>query len=477
MEADLTASSGDHPSGPHPSAERFRELSLWWDRLPGPLELRASLGGDTDLDVAVVGGGLTGLWTAYYLAEADPTLRIGVIERDAVGFGASGRNGGWCSALFAGSADRLDRLGGAGAGAAMARAMRDTVDEVERVTGAEHIECDYARGGTVVLARTNVQLQRARHEVATARAAGEGEDHLRLLSAAEASAMVGATDVLGGTYTPDCAALDPARLVRGLAEVVERRGVCIFEQTAAAAVRPGVVTTDHGTVRASTIVRATEGYTGTLRGEERTVAPVYSLMIATEPLGEDFWAHAGLHGRATFADHRHLVIYGQRTADGRMAFGGRGAPYHFGSAIRPEFDGDANVHEALRRTLVELFPALDGTTITHRWGGPLGVPRDWMPSVGLDTASGLGWAGGYVGDGVSTTNLAGRTLRDLILDRRTELTGLAWVGHRSRRWEPEPLRYLGINAGLHLAVRADASEQRTGRPTWYARALGRVLGG
>jgi glycine/D-amino acid oxidase-like deaminating enzyme len=472
MEADLTASSSERSSG-----ERFRQLSLWWDRLPGPIEQRPALGGDTDLDVAVVGGGLTGLWTAYSLVEADPALRIGVIERDVVGFGASGRNGGWCSALFAGSADRLDHLGGPGAGAAMRRAMQATVDEVERVVGAEHIGCDLARGGTVVLARTDVQLQRARHEVATARHSGVAEDDVRLLSAVQASAMVGATDVLGGTYTPHCAALDPARLVRGLAKVVERRGVRIYEQTTATAVRPGAVSTDHGTVRTSAVVRATEGYTRTLRGEKRSLAPVYSLMIATEPLGDDFWAEAGLPGRATFADHRHLIIYGQRTADGRMAFGGRGAPYHFGSAIRPEFDRDAGVHEALRRTLVELFPALAGAAITHRWGGPLGVPRDWMPGVGFDATRGLGWAGGYVGDGVSTANLAGRTLRDLILSRPSELTGLAWVGHRSRRWEPEPLRYLGINAGLHLAQRADASEQSTGRPTWYASALSRVLGG
>ena len=267
----------------------------------------------------------------------------------------------------------------------------------------------------MVLARTDVQLQRLRDEVAAARPGGVDEDDLRLLSAAQASAMVAATDVLGATYTPHCAALDPARLVRGLAEAVERRGVRIYEQTTATDVRPGLVATDHGTVRASTVVRATEGYTRTLRGEERALAPVYSLMIATEPLGDDFWAEAGLHGRATFADNRHLTIYGQRTADGRIAFGGRGAPYHFGSAIRPEFDRDVGVHEALRRTLVELFPALAGATITHRWGGPLGIPRDWMPSVGFDAARGLGWAGGYVGDGVSTTNLAGRTLRDLIL--------------------------------------------------------------
>jgi glycine/D-amino acid oxidase-like deaminating enzyme len=200
-------------------------------------------------------------------------------------------------------------------------------------------------------------------------------------------------------------------------------------------------------------------------------------MIATEPLDEVFWDRTGLARRETFADHRHLVIYGQRTEDGRLAFGGRGAPYHFGSSIRPEYDRDDGVHEALRHTLVDLFPALGDVAITHRWGGPLGVARDWFTSVGLDPATGLAWAGGYVGDGVSTANLAGRTLRDLILRRDTELTGLAWVGHRSRRWEPEPVRYLGINAGLRLAAGADRAEERSGGATWHARALARVIGG
>jgi glycine/D-amino acid oxidase-like deaminating enzyme len=348
---------------------------------------------------------------------------------------------------------------------------------VGRVVRVEHIDCDFAPGGTVVLARTGVQLERARHEVAAARAAGVDDDSLRFLSAAEASAMVGATGILGGTYTPHCAAVDPARLVRGLAEVVEQRGVAIYEQTAAQAIRTGAVETDRGRVTAAITVRATEGYTRTLEGEDRTLVPVYSLMIATEPLPDAFWAEAGLAGRETFADHRHLIIYGQRTADGRMAFGGRGAPYHFGSAIRPEFDRHGDVHESLQVALVDLFPALAEAEVTHRWGGPLGIARDWFPSVGLDRVAGRAWAGGYVGDGVSTTNLAGRTLRDLILGRDTELTALPWVGHRSRRWEPEPLRYLGINAGLLLAASADRAEERTGRSTWRSRALGRVVGG
>jgi glycine/D-amino acid oxidase-like deaminating enzyme len=204
---------------------------------------------------------------------------------------------------------------------------------------------------------------------------------------------------------------------------------------------------------------------------------VYSLMLATDPLPAPFWAATGLGRRETFSDHRHLIIYGQRTADDRLAFGGRGAPYHFGSAVRPGFDRDARVHAALAGTLVELFPQL-GTDIevACAWGGPLGVPRDWHPSVGLDRRTGVAWAGGYVGDGVSTANLAGRTLADLITGTDSDLLTLPWVGHRSPRWEPEPLRWLGVNAGLRLMTAADAEETRTGRPSRRAATFARLLG-
>ena len=467
MEADLSS----------PGGARYRSLSLWWDGLPGEVAVRPPLPGSLDVDVAVAGGGFTGLWTALYLADADPDLRIAVLERDVCGFGASGRNGGWCSALFAASDRRIARDHGPAAASAMRSAMQESVDEVGRMAAAEGIGCSFAKGGTVRLARTPAQLARTLDEVDEARADGVGEDDLVLLSAAEARERVGATGVLGGSFTPHCAALDPARLVRGLATAVERRGVAIYEQTAVRAVRTRHVETDRGTVRAGIVVRATEGYTPSLAGEARTLVPVYSLMIATEPLPASFFDEVGLARRETFADHRHLIIYGQRTADDRIAFGGRGAPYHFGSAVDPAFEDEPGVHAALARTLVELFPALEGAAVTHRWGGPLGVPRDWFSSVGLDRSTGLAWAGGYVGDGVSTTNLAARTLRDLILDRPSELTTLPWVGHRSPRWEPEPLRYAGINAGLLLSERADRAEERSGHPTWHARALGRLVGG
>lgn len=157
-------------------------------------------------------------------------------------------------------------------------------------------------------------------------------------------------------------------------------------------------------------------------------------------------------------------------------FGGRGAPYHLGSRIRPEYDRDEAVFARLYATLVDLFPMLAGTRVTHAWGGALGIPRDWCASVGLDRGTGLAWAGGYVGDGVSTTNLAGRTLRDLVLDRDTELTRLPWVGHRSPAWEREPLRWLGINAGLRAMTLADAEESVTRLPSLVARVVSPLLG-
>ncbi|HEY7013603.1 MAG TPA: FAD-binding oxidoreductase [Streptosporangiaceae bacterium] len=459
-----------------PAPNVYRKLSFWHDTVPGTLEPGDPLPGDLEVDVAIAGAGYTGLWTAYYLSQADPALKIAVCERDIAGFGASGRNGGWCSALFPASLGKLERMAGRDAAIAMYRAMQATVDEVGRVAAAEGIDCHWAKGGTVQLARSAVQLQRAREEVEEARSYGFGEDDLRLLSADEALALAGASGVIGGVYTPHCAAIHPSRLVRGLAAAVRKRGVALFERTPVLEISPGRLVTSRGTVRARYVIRATEGYTALLPGQRRAVAPVYSLMIATTPLPDAVWDEIGLASRPTFSDLRHLIIYGQRTADGRLAFGGRGAPYHFGSAVRPSFDRVPAVFAALRHTLADLFPALGEVRVTHAWGGPIGVPRDWCASAGLDRTTGLGWAGGYVGDGVATTNLAGRTLADLVTGADTEITRLPWVGHRSPQWEPEPLRWLGVNTGLQTMGWADREEARTGHPSQAARVMGRFLG-
>ena len=454
---------------------RALNRSLWEETAP-PASPRASLDGDLDVDVAIVGAGFTGLWTAYYLARADPGLRIAVCEAEVAGFGASGRNGGWCSALFPASSSSLAALSDRTAAMAQHRAMRESLDEVDRVLGEESIDAHFAHGGTISLARNPAQLARARAEVDAARSWGRGEDEIRLLDAGAAREVLAGSSVHGATYTPDCAAVHPLRLARGLADTVVRLGVRLFEHTPVLAIGPGRLVTPSGVVRADTVVRATEGYTVSLPGEQRRLVPIYSLVIATEPLGPDLWERIGLRRRETFTDYRHLIVYGQRTADDRIVFGGRGAPYHFGSRIRPGYDRDERVFKRLRETLVDLLPVLSRTSISHSWGGCLGVPRDWCASVGLDRGTGIAWAGGYVGDGVSTTNLAGRTLRDLVLERDTELVRLPWVDHQSPRWEPEPLRWLGVNAGLRTMAAADVEERLTGRPSRIAGLVSPLVG-
>jgi glycine/D-amino acid oxidase-like deaminating enzyme len=456
-----------------------RSAPLWHDTLPDDDALvpRAPLPGPCDADVAIVGAGYTGLWTAYYLLEHDPSLRVVLLEREVAGFGASGRNGGWCSALFPTSWEALAAQSSRAAAIALQRTLNATVDEVARVAQHEGIDAQITKGGTISLARSPLQHERARAEVAHAREWGFGEADLRLLGAREARDVLDATDVLGATFSPHCAALHPARLVRGLARCVEGRGALLAERTPATAIAPGEVQTPHGRVRAEVVVRATEGYTGTLPGARRDIAPVYSVMVATEPLPAAVWERIGLTERTTFNDQRHMVIYGQRTADGRLAFGGRGAPYRYASRVSAEQENVPGVFSWLRRTLVDLLPEAAAAEITHRWAGPLGIARDWWPSVGLDRASRQAWAGGYVGDGVAASNLAGRTLADLVLDRDTDLVHLPWVGHRSPRWEPEPLRWLGLNAGLTAMGWADPEEQATGRPSLIARAFGRLMHG
>lgn len=461
-----------------PDVERVRSRSLWLETCGDDLTPRPSLSGDTDADVVVVGGGLTGLWTALYLREQAPDCRVVVLEAEVCGFGASGRNGGWCSALFPTSLDQLAVQAGRDAAIAQHRAMIDTVDVVGREVERLGIDCHWARGGTVTVATNPAHVGRIRSYVDERHRWGFGETDDRWLSPTEMAERVRPVGGAGGGYTPHCASVHPARLVRGLARAAERAGVTIHEGTRVTGIATGAVSTPTGRVRADTVLVCTEGYTARLPGEKRRMLPLYSLMVATEPLPAEVWERIGLAERETFSDGRHLLIYGQRTADDRFAFGGRGAPYHFGSAITDAYDRDRRVAEELAAVLRQLFPALTDAAIDHHWGGPLGVPRDWAASVTFDRSRGIGTAGGYVGDGVSTTNLAGRTLADLVLGHDTERVRLPWVGHRSRDWEPEPLRWIGVNTGRVLAATLDRREARRRRPSPLLEGLfDRVTGG
>jgi glycine/D-amino acid oxidase-like deaminating enzyme len=439
----------------------YRARSMWLDGVPGELTPRSSLPGPTDVDVAIVGAGFTGLWTAYYLKKADPHLRVAVLEREIAGFGASGRNGGWCHTTFPGSRELAARTHGRQAVIDQQRALHQTVYEVERVVDEEGIDARFHLCGQLDLATTPVQLLRLHEAVDYERSWGFGEEDYRALGVAEMRERIKVAGCLGAGFTPHGAAVDPARLTRGLADVVERLGVPIYERTPVTRLEPHVATTTVGDVRADVIVRATEAFTPELPGYERTVVPIYSLMIGTEPLPRTFWDEVGWSGHEVFGDFRFLIFYAMHTDDGRIAIGGRGAPYHFGSRLSEAYERVPAVRDHLRALLGELFPAIGDVRVTHHWGGAIAAARDWYTSTGLDRSAGMAWAGAYVGDGVSTTNLAGRTLCDLIRGEETDLTRLPWVNHRSKQWEPEPLRWIGVNAALKAMGSADDVEART----------------
>jgi len=443
----------------------YASYSFWLETSGDDLTSRPRLAGSIDVDVAVMGAGYTGLWTAYYLLRREPWLRVAVVEREIAGFGASGRNGGWCYPGFPVSVSLLRERYGTEAARAVFRAMVDTVDEIERVLAAEQIEAQWARGGVLRLARG--QHQRASIEGAYRVLQALGlADRYELLDAAQTADRVRVTDVVTALYTPVGASVHPARLARGLAQAVELHGGTIYEQTPVVDYETGPaprLITPYGDVRARTIVLAGEAYSQQLPKLRRTLVPMYSLIVLTEPLAESDWEHIGWRNRELVASSRMSVDYLNRTADGRILFGGRGAPYRLHSLIDDSLDRHGPTHDMLRRMTIEWFPVLKDVRFTHAWGGPLGMPRDWMPTTSYDAAAGVARAGGYTGSGVATANLFGRILTDLISGAVTPLTRLPTINHRSPRWEPEPLRWLGIRYAQEGFARLDRNAERTGR--------------
>lgn len=457
------------------TATRNDDVSWWWRQLGGIPAPRPALPGSMDSDVAIVGGGFTGLWTAYYLKRAQPDLRIVVLEQRFAGFGASGRNGGWLTNSVTGGRERYEKTHGRDAATAQQRALNDTVDEVIAVTTRERIDADIVKGGELSVARTPAQLARLREWVSAERSWPHTD--LEFRDAAALTDRLTIDGALGAAWHPHAARIHPAKLVSGLAASVERLGVTIHEGTRVAEITPGRARTDRGTVHAPFVLRATEGFTADLAGEHRTWLPMNSSMIATEPLPSAAWAEIGWSGREVLGDMAHVYMYAQRTADDRIAFGGRGVPYRYGSRVDSDGATQQRTIRALTDLLRDFFPAAADVPIAHAWAGVLGVPRDWAATVGMDAATGMGWAGGYVGTGVTATNLAGRTLADIVLRRDTDLTRLPWVGHRAKRWEVEPLRWLAVNA-IYTAYRAADRAEASGRSTTspFAKAADLVAG-
>ncbi|MGH3728024.1 MAG: NAD(P)/FAD-dependent oxidoreductase [Micromonosporaceae bacterium] len=436
--------------------------SLWWDTVPAGERPEAKpLTGDTSADVVIVGGGFTGLWTAYYLQQRVPDRRIMVIDAGHVAFGASGRNGGWCSAEMPHLLVTLARTHGPMAAMRMYRAARRTLDEIERVVREEDISCDWRRDGSLYLART--EPQRARLLAWDDMRRRLGITELEILDAEGARRWVDVEGVLAAGYTPHCAVIQPMRLALGVARAAARRSVALVEHTRVLEIRPGRVVTDRGIVTADAVVCATEGYTGRLPGHRRRVLSVYSRVIATEPLPAAAWERIGWRDRVTVTEGRHQYAYLQRTAGDRLVLGGRGSGYYYGSRVGDRYDRDAVVYRRLRDALAELFPSLAGANVTHHWGGAYGWHRDGVPSVAFDPRTGLGRVGGYGGEGVLLSNLAGRTLAALVAGDSAAETRLPWTNRTVRRWEPEPMRFVGVRGLGALASRADTYEDRTNR--------------
>ncbi len=447
---------------------RYRRASFWLDDLVvrgvDDLVPRPGLSGDRYVDVCIVGAGFTGLWAALAIKAEAPELQVAVVEAEIAGFGASGRNGGWCSALFPLGDAELVRLYGMGAARAMRQALHAAVTEVGEHAARLGIDCDYRAAGTSSLIRSPAAREAADREVAGAALLGVDRPQERDDGA------------LGPRlFEPMCASIHPAKLARGLARAAEAAGVTIWERSRALSWGRNTVTCETGTITCDRLVVATEAWGATLPSSRRRVLPLYSLMVATEPLPDATWDAIGLAPGETVGDFRKLLVYGQRTASGRLAFGGRGARYHLGGSIRDAWDRSRRVHQHLARAIGELFPAARDAAITHRWGGPIGVPRDWHPSVLTGHNGATVWAGGYVGDGVAASHLAGRTAADLVLERRTERTALPWVGHRSPKWEPEPLRFIAVNAVTTGYAIADQEERRTGRVSRVAGLIDGVI--
>ncbi|CAM5776692.1 FAD-dependent oxidoreductase [Labrys miyagiensis] len=439
--------------------ERNGDISFWYADIGGIPAPRAPLPGDIDADVAIVGAGFTGLWTAYYLKKAQPSLRIAIVEREFAGFGASGRNGGWLSGGFGWSREKYLKTSSRPAVVAMQAAMAGTVDEVIRVTEAEGIDADIRRVDNLTVATNAAQLERVREEHKELLAWDVDPARIEILDAAAARARIDIRNVMGALVVHGQARVQPAKLVRGLAAMVERLGVGIYEQTTVTAIAKGSVTTNRGTVRAGTIVRATEGFTAGIPGEERTWLALNSAQIVTEPLPPSLWKEIGWEGHELLGNTAHAYCYAQRTREGRITMGGRGVPYRYGS--RTDINGATQqaTIDQLYAILTSLLPQTSRLRIEHAWCGVLGVPRDWCTTVGLDPQSRIGWAGGYVGLGVSSSNLSGRTLCDLVLGRETDLVRLPWVNRSVRPWEPEPFRWLGVHSMYQLYRLADQREE------------------
>ncbi|MBJ7471562.1 MAG: FAD-dependent oxidoreductase [Solirubrobacteraceae bacterium] len=436
---------------------------LWHATAPPRERPAPSLARDVDADVVIVGGGFSGLWTAYHLLAGDPTLRVAVLEREVIGFGASGRNGGWLMAAAPADLRVWERRFGLASVQRAQRVLIEAVREVAALDAALGLGSDVRLGGAITMARSAAEQARLVDRRAAMTRWGWPAEDLTWLDPTEVQARLGAQATRGALQALPCGTLHPVRLVHGLAAAVQRMGGMLFEHTPASAISSGRVECgDLGTVRAPHVVLATEAFTIEQPGQGRRYLPLASTMIATEPLTGPAAEELSWRDGQAVGDARHLFFYAQHTPDGRIAIGGRGAPYRLGSGLSVAGDADPATTARLEQTLREVWPQTEGVAIEHRWSGSLAVPRDWCASCGVDRATGIGWLGGYAGHGVAATFVLARSLAAQLRGVPDPAGPQPWTLHRARGWEPEPLRWLASQAIVRVLGSADEVEQAGG---------------
>jgi glycine/D-amino acid oxidase-like deaminating enzyme len=454
--------------------EHWKNISLWMDQLGEPLIPRPSLEQDISVDVAIMGAGYTGLWTAYYLKQQNPELSIAIVEAQTAGFGASGRNGGWLMGELAGQ-DKLLKDSTEQQRTLGHHIIHGIPDEVARVLDKEGIECDYQKGGVIyVAARYPEQTESLKDSYQSLDQLGYETDDYRWLEGHDLTDKINIAEAKAAIYSPHCASIHPAKLVRGLARVVENLGVKIYENTPAINWTKGSIKTPNAHIKTQWVVPALEAYGITLKKSlyplKKYHLPVQSLIIATEPLSNELWLELGLKNGEVFSDYSRQVTYGTRTKDNRLVFGARGS-YLFGGQLRHDFTLTDTEIKLRKNIMIDLFPQLENVTITHAWGGNLSMARKFHPHMLIDQDKQFAIAGGYGGEGVGASNLAGRTLADLILNKETHLTTMPWVCKQGRmdtlkKWEAEPIPWLGYKTVIKSFDLEDNILNNKSTPVW-----------
>ncbi len=460
-------------------AEMYGSAIYWHET--SRADPRPTLDGDLDVDVAIIGGGYTGLWTAYHLLAEDPGLRVVILEREAVGFGASGRNGGFAMTLLDLSLDLLRRNHGDDDARLAHEAVAASVDAIGATIETEGIECEWRHGGLLMVATNPGQLERLERDRVAAEELGLAG--FTRLSASETQAEVHSPTYLAGLREDHCGVLHPAKLARGLARAVEARGGVIHEHTAVTDITettggaaPGSVTgsvtgsaaglrvvTERGTVRASQVVLATNAWAAHQRWVGRRVVPLYTYIALTEPLSDEQWDSVGWDSHCGIEDKRNFVHYYRRTLDGRILWGGSDGIIHYGGRIAPRHDRHGATLARLRRTFDRTFPQLAGVRFTHHWGGPVGITTSLVPVFGTLLEGRLHYGVGYNGHGVAPSHTGGLILRDKVMGRDSDLTKLCFVDRRAVPFPPEPVCWLASEATRRSLLRQDSGLDR-GQP-------------